>query len=293
MSGFPVVCEDYAKILYNKCLFRLKRYLNRKGNFSNFNEDIILKYKDITKFINITDDFPVEEIDITFRVNLYKSEKKISNIGYTYLLSNKDNSESYIIKSKSGYKKAIHTSIEVGLSIPNYTKSLNLDELKKYIKEAINHELLHCYQDYKTNIIDPLIYPVTILFKLLKNMNYTSAYLYCIMAMTKPEIHARVAEGSTKIIETLEWCVNYKKVHKLIRKELDKNNISGTSLLRISIEYYIDNCKKHKIKPDKKIVALKNKILIDFLMFFSPWIEKRMIYFKKKLNKRLYLLEYS
>jgi hypothetical protein len=315
--GFPEPIKEYSNIIYEKCLFHLNNYLGKKGKFFNKNVTITIDYNEIKNIVPLESfkKFPVEKIIVDFKINLKKNivDKLSYDSHFNKYTTDKENfsTQSHWIESRHGVvDMTIVLRIEIELLIKQDSNSVDIEKSKEYIKENIVHELTHAYE-YNLNRNITNISILSELFddfktsKLSENSEMLLFFFYLIYFINKTEINANVSSHShikslTKLKNTPLWqsmkyllLFNPKYIESMVVKELKKNYDDN------SIKYFTRNfgkyflslykslCDEYKVSPDREILSLENKNMLEVFKYWDLKFKEKHEYIKRKLYKNI------
>ena len=302
-AGYPSSIEPYSDLIFDKCKQELNQYFNRKGKFANYNNNIEIDWDDIKQKINIDNfkDYPVEEITIKFGINFNKNFDELSYRGYFSNIRKWDPKSvlSYKIISKSGIiKKSFHLYVDCELILPSQASSIDIERSYDYVKGVIDHELLHSYQNIKTLTKESYLGDIA-LYSLVCDIahDYNGVignFFYALYGLSYCEIYANIAgeyhSSDTKSIndkiKAYKKALNY-TIDDFFEEESGIDQEWLDDFIQQIIKIYIKYCKNIKQKPNKNILKINN--FNEFFKYFHNYIQQRIVYLQKRLDKRIYV----
>jgi hypothetical protein len=302
--GFSAEAGAYADLGITEITARIDKYLSynlSKGHF-NFSEDIIIDdaYTEVPQ--EVASKFPVDRIKIMFRISSVDRNVFMSYSGHYRRNYNK----AKLIRKKG---ELVNIEIMCKLVVPKQGGQIDRELADRYVKNVLNHEMLHAYRDYR----DPNFskrYRLGIVgdyaekaYPFLKESSILTRFFKLLYAMTDEEIRALAGEQEEfKSMEELmqsdsyEWTTMAREYNPEEYLEAIGAQLADSKYLDIILnnfgEIFLNVYRKaahHKTYSlDPKILSIKKSDrLLDVLYFFEDYIHSQGEKLWRKLTSKI------
>lgn len=294
--------EEYSKVVLAELEKKFQKYLSFKfkKDFTNYSEDLVFNnFKDQVS-PETSRDFPINNLIVKFRIVAVKSGRDLNYSGF-YV----QDLENFKIKEIPGGAVNIEILCKVHLKSDHF--KVDEEEVKKVMRDVINHELTHAYQDYKMptyKSADRLAYIKDEMSKysFLKETRTLKNFLDLLYRLSDSEIAAIVGERNSfknkkefyeyEGTRTAEDGLYYnpEEYYEAIMAQLEGNKYwpyLNTQFGEFFVELYLLAGDKNS-KIDPKILSLNVAAgLRSTLKFFEPYIKSQAEKLFRKLSKKI------
>lgn len=301
--GFSETVGEYSQLAQAKIHESLDKYLSFKfkKRFTNYSDDIVIDDAHTQVSQEAARDFPISEIIVQFRVVALKSLAYQNRSGW--YLSNYDK---YRLR-KTGRGK-LNIIIQCKIILPYEGLNADRDLAIANIREVMNHELTHAYNDYK----DPnfmkgyrgaLLHSEVEKYDFLRDSSGMKNFLRLIYTLSDAEIMAQLGEApSYDSKEELYQTDAYRNAtmgreftadeyFDVISAELANHKFSEyitNNFGEFFVDLYKKVSRKRSIVVDPKILNLKKSAgLLEVLQFFEPYLRAQGEVLWRKLVKKI------
>ena len=301
--GFSETSGEYSQLAQAKIHESLDKYLSFKfkKRFTNYSDDIVIDDAYLQVSQKASQDFPIDQILVQFRVVALKSSAYQNRSGW-YLR----NYDKYRLR-KTGRGK-LNITIQCKVILPYEGLEVDRDLAIANINEVMNHELTHAYNDYK----DPnflrgyrgaLLHSESEKYDFLRDSSGMQGFLRLIYALSNDEIKAQVGETPSYASKeelystgayrnaTIGREFNAEEYFDVISAELADHKFSEyitNNFGEFFVDLYKKVSRKRSIVVDPKILNLKKSAgLLEVLQFFEPYLRSQGEVLWRRLVKKI------
>jgi hypothetical protein len=293
--SYPESIREVCDIIYDECVKRIDEF----SGDNIYNEIINIPYtklKDIQTNVSFSQ-FPVEHVQMA--LNLIGNDPDYYKGSFHSIKQSKEEARqeySYLQPSKG---KKVDKSIFLRLSFAVGMQD-NIDDTKLNIKQLINHEVQHGYDQYNQIVNnksynDEYYFYRTILYFIEQHSDVLSndvvEFLLAIYNCSETEMRSIMAEPGDKF-NTKEWknILGKRDLHNIdidgvadrMKKERNIQNLP-----EVLGDYYIQICELGNVTVNKKFVKICRKNYDSFIDYWVPVIKRKMDTIKRKTAKRI------
>lgn len=298
--SYPTSIEYYTDLIYEVCSNMIDEYLdsdiklNKTFNFTYSDlKDYIFNNKEL--FIQ----FPIEDMEIYFVI---KTDENFNFGGESKMIRKKENDQtSYLQESKSKLvNKSIFYRCDIGIGL---NRESDIQERKRVLRDVINHEVQHGYDNYNRSIVKDIdIFENYIFYSAVHYMadaydsegyEYLSLLFEAIYNSSELEVKSIIAEPGFEFLKS-EWNgfinkrnMNYNFDNLLDDLKKDANYDEYASIPEELLDVYIDACVYNNIDILSKYIKICEKDFESFVRYWVKIIKKSITNVKRKTSKRI------
>lgn len=301
--GFSNTVGEYSQLAQARIQESLDQYLSFKfkKRYTNYSDDIAIDDAHTQVSQEASQDFPIDQIVVQFRVVALKSSTYQNRSGW-YLR----NYDKYRLK-KTG-KGKVNITIQCKVILPYEGLTADRELAIAGINEVVNHELTHAYNDYK----DPnfmkgyrsaLLHSEAQRYDFLRDSSGMRNFLHLIYALSNDEIKAQVGEtpgyaNKEELYQTGAYRnaimgreFSAEEYFDVISAELAEHKFSEyitNNFGEFFVDLYKKVSRKRSLAVDPKILSLKKGAgLLEVLQFFEPYLRSQGEILWRRLVKKL------